>query len=99
MMHKVRHFDLRPGETVELWSNGIKLEARFLFRDTLRACFKIGTDLREFELRTDGDIEERARGRASSEILGNDSNGIYNSAADVAEARRQRRHWTIAANR
>jgi hypothetical protein len=99
MIHKIRHFDLRPNEPVQLWSNGIKLDARFLFRDTLRACFTVGAEFREFELREDGDIEERPRGKGATEILGNGSTGVYNSAADVAEARRQRRRWTIAATR
>lgn len=70
----MRHDDLCPGEEVTLrrTHDGTTLQGRFLFRDTVRACFEIDTppeqaphrmirppasQLLTFQLRDDGTLE------------------------------------------
>jgi hypothetical protein len=56
----MKHWDLIPGENVTLSGVGQKsLIARFLFRDTVHACFVVDGGLREFALRDDGALVDR----------------------------------------
>ena len=96
----MKHWDLKPGELVELWPEpaGEMILARFRFRDTRTAAFRVeggrlAGRLIEFLLRDDGALEER---NYKAETIGRmNHHGDYNSAAarDIAVSRRPR--WRI----
>ncbi len=87
----MKHWDLRPGETVTLASRGTRIDARFQFRDTLRAAFLIdredGAHLRIFSLRDDGDLSEKP---STDEII-----RMINELDYISAEAARRRHWTI----
>ena len=64
----MKHYDLKPGEVVTLhcWRpEGSRLLARFLFRDTIHACFEVlgALDPRyeEFAMGADGELLDEFR--------------------------------------
>jgi hypothetical protein len=87
----MKHWDLFPNETVTLSHGAMKLTARFLFRDTTRACFELFDDdltFREFHLRRDGDLSV---GFGEAEVMRKTNAGDYNSA-EAVRAITKRRH-------
>ena len=87
----MKHWDLTPNEPVELIrQDGLKIQARFLFHTTVRACFMTRAGeagrFREFELLEDGNLLEYY-GRLHANGF-----SFYNSraAADIMKSRRKR---------
>ncbi|HTB10967.1 MAG TPA: hypothetical protein VK752_05325 [Bryobacteraceae bacterium] len=91
----MKHWDLRPGETVTLRTNGgaLRRTARFLFRDTKIAAFQMDDGrYREFNLRQSGSLRDRAD---VAEILGATVGSLYVSVSEIRDAIYHSRVWTI----
>lgn len=90
----MKHWDLRPGETVTLRCGGVRREARFLFRDTKIAAFKMEDgEYREFNLRQSGSLRDAAD---IAEILGATVPGAYAiSSREITDAIANCPVWTI----
>jgi hypothetical protein len=89
----MKHWDLFPGETVTLKCGSRRLEARFLFRDTKIAAFRMESgEYREFKLRQSGTLREPEHG---AEVLGYKSGTDHVTAADLREAISNSPVWVI----
>ena len=98
----MKHWDLTPKQFVTLnCTNGITLEARYLFSDTVRACFLIYDgeqfgEFRQFQILDDGDLktsptrEDLLNGRSITEVA-----GAYMSPPNFAAAMRRMKRWQI----
>ena len=99
----MKHWDMTPKQLVTLTcTDGTTLEARFLFRDTVRAAFVIYDgeqfgDFREFQLLDDGDLktsptrEDLLFGRSRQEAKAN-----YMSPSHFERTIRRMKRWQIA---
>lgn len=94
----MKHWELTPKQKVLLTrTDGLQLEAQFLFRDTVRACFQILDeeecgDFLQFQLMEDGTLKDSP---SKEQLLG--SAGEFGSPVNFAEALRNCRRWQIAA--
>lgn len=98
----MKHWDLTPKQFVTLTStNGITLEARYLFSDTVRACFLIYDgeqfgDFRQFQILDDGDLktsptrEDLMNGRTLQQAKAN-----YMGPSHFAATMRRMKRWQI----
>ena len=98
----MKHQDLTPKQLVTLTStDGTTLEARYLFSDTVRACFLIYDgeqfgEFRQFQICDDGDLktsptrEDLLNGRSHEEVAGS-----YMSPSMFAATMRRMPRWQI----
>jgi hypothetical protein len=95
----VKHWDLRPNEQVNLVrQDGKKIGVRFLFRDTLHACFARGTgddqSFLQFRLLDDGNLREHPSKTEVLRVLRAEGFGMdYYSASQILKHRKQ--IWVI----
>ena len=94
----LRHWQLTPKQVVTLIrSDGFRMPAQFLFRDTVRATFKVPGALagwqREFQLAPDGGLITQPRAAAQLATARNDHD--FGSEFCFSQALKKCARWRI----